>query len=372
MTKQISADELAEMLAKHHNTTTEALEAAAKSIGTLKEEIAVMQQKSLEGHSGAPAKGKSWGEQFVESDAVKNFAAETSRPGRVRIEMKTTITGATDNGGDLWTPARDAVVMMPKRRLTVRDLLPTIRVTTGSVEYPKQTTRTNNAGMVAETTTKPESALAWSLETAPIRTIAHWIPASRQILDDAPQLRGIINTELLYGLGLKEESQLLVGDGTGQNILGLVPQATAYSAPYSIADLNEIDVIGLAILQTALAEFPADGVVLNPSDWMRMRMLKNSQGDYILGDPTKAVTPVLFGVPLVPTQAMAPRKFLVGNFQAAATLYDRWTPRVEVSTEHDDFFIKNLVAILAEERIGLGVKQEDALVYGDIDAGLSA
>jgi len=325
MTKQITADELAEMLAKHHNTTTEALENAAKSIGAIKEEIAVMQQKSLEGHKGGPAKEKSWGEQFTESDQVKSFAAETSRPGRVRIEMKSTITGATDNGG-----------------------------------------------MVAETTTKPESALAWSLETAPIRTIAHWIPASRQILDDAPQLRGIINTELLYGLGLKEESQLLTGDGTGQNILGMVPQATAYSAPYSIADLNEIDVIGLAILQTALAEFPADGVILNPSDWMRMRMLKNSQGDYILGDPTKAVTPVLFGVPLVPTQAMTARKFLVGNFQAAATLYDRWAPRVEVSTEHDDFFIKNLVAILAEERIGLAVKQQGALVYGDIDAGLSA
>jgi HK97 family phage major capsid protein len=58
-------------------------------------------------------------------------------------------------------------------------------------------------------------------------------------------------------------------------------------------------------------------------------------------------------------------KFLVGNFQAAATLYDRWAPRVEVSTEHADFFVRNLVAVLAEERIGTAVKQAKALTYGD-------
>ena len=74
---------------------------------------------------------------------------------------------------------------------------------------------------------------------------------------------------------------------------------------------------------------------------------------------------MLFGLPIVATQAMAVDKFLVGNFAAAATLYDRWTPRVEVSTEHSDFFVKNPVAaILAEVRIGLAVRRPAALTYG--------
>jgi HK97 family phage major capsid protein len=98
---------------------------------------------------------------------------------------------------------------------------------------------------------------------------------------------------------------------------------------------------------------------------MRMRLLKDGDGKYILGDPAANVPSVLFGLPVVPTQAMTIDKFLVGNFQRAATLYDRWTPRVEVSTEHADFFTRNLVAILAEERIALANKNPAALTYGD-------
>lgn len=81
-----------------------------------------------------------------------------------------------------------------------------------------------------------------------------------------------------------------------------------------------IDTVGLAILQNALADFPADGIVMHPSDWMRIRLLKDADGKYILGDPQAVITPALFGLPVVATQAMAADKFLVGNFQAAATL----------------------------------------------------
>ena len=126
-----------------------------------------------------------------------------------------------------------------------------------------------------------------------------------------------------------------------------------------------LDTVGTAILQAALAEFPADGIILHPADWMRIRLLKDADGRYILGDPQATVAPNLFGVPVVATQAMAVDSFLVGNFMAAATLYDRWAARVEVSTEHADFFTRNLVAILAEERLGLAIKQRSALVYGD-------
>ena len=269
--------------------------------------------------------------------------------------------------GPLGLPAyQDGVNAIPKRRLTVRDLLPVVQITTGAVEYPSQTNRVNNAANVVEGDAKPESAYGWTMETVTPKIIAHWVPASRQILDDAPQLRDIIDTELLYGLGLREESQLLNGSGTGENLEGLVTAATPYAAPFDPAGTETmLDTIALAILQNALADEPADGIVIHPSDWMRMRLLKDADGKYILGDPATAVAPVLFGLPVVATQAMAIDKFLVGNFRRAATLYDRWVPRVEVSTEHADFFTRNLVAILAEERIALAQKNAAALTYGD-------
>ena len=163
----------------------------------------------------------------------------------------------------------------------------------------------------------------------------------------------------------EEEAQLLSGDGTGTNLSGLIPNATAFSDPLTLSTPTAIDMIGAAILQCALADFPADGIMIHPSDWMRMRLMKDADDKYILGDPQTNVTPALFGLPIVATQAMAVDTFLVGSFRAAATLYDRWAARVEVSTEHADYFTRNLVAILAEERLGLAVKQPAALIHGD-------
>jgi len=317
--------------------------------------------------TGYAADVGTWGDQFANSEGLKAFAEEQSRPARFRLDVKSTITTGSTSGGPTGNqPFRDNANQMPQRRMRVRDLLPTIGITTGSVEYPAQTTRTHAAAMVAEGAEKPEAAYGWTMRTVTPKVIAHWVPASRQILDDAPQLKGMVDTELLYGLALKEEEQLLYGSGSGENLNGMVTQATAFSAPIDPAGTETmLDTVALAILQNSLADEPADGIIIHPSDWMRMRLLKDADGKYILGDPAANVPAVLFGLPVVPTQAMTIDKFLVGNFQRAATLYDRWTPRVEVSTEHADFFTRNMVAILAEERIALAVKNALALTYGD-------
>jgi HK97 family phage major capsid protein len=304
------------------------------------------------------------GKQFTNNPELKGFADRQGR-GRFEMQIKATITTGSSSAGALTDPTRDGLVTLPQRRLTVRNLLPVINVTTGSVEYPRLVTRPGAAAPVAEAALKPESEMALDLQTAPIRTIAHWIPASRQILDDAPQLRGLIDSELLYGLKLKEEEQLLYGSGTGQNLNGMVTQATAFAPPITITSPNMIDNIGLAILQTALTDLEPDGVVVSSADWMRMRLLKDADGHYLLGAPGQNVAPVLFGLPVVATPAMTVDKFLVGAFQAAGTIYDRWQARVEVSTEHADYFVRNMVAILCEERIGLAVKRPLALTYGD-------
>ena len=326
-----------------------------------------MAQKMVRGTYGGETREQTWGEQFVQSDGLKAFADVTSSPSRFRMDVKATITTGSTSGGPVASqPYRDAVNPMAQRRLVVRDLLPVVQISTGAVEYPKMTTRTNAANTVAEGALKPESAYGWTMETVTPKVISHCVPASRQILDDAPQLRDVIDTELLYGLGLKEEEQLLNGSGTGENLQGLVTAATAYVAPFDPAGTETmLDTLALAILQNALADEPADGIVIHPSDWMRMRLLKDADGKYLLGDPGAAVAPVLFGLPVVATQAMTIDKFLVGNFRRAATLYDRWAPRVEISTEHSDFFTRNLVAILAEQRLALAQKNAAAVTYGD-------
>jgi HK97 family phage major capsid protein len=343
---------------------------ALKSADTANHIIFDIEQKMAQrgGPEGVPIEQKSWGEQFTEraADELKNFAEDHSRPGRLRMELKTTITtDATSAGAAAGQAYRDSIVGMPTRQLRVRDLIPTVGISTGEFEFARQTVRTNAANTVAEGALKPESAYGWEMDRGTPKVIAHWVPASRQILDDAPQLRGLIDTELRYGLSLKEDAQLLAGDGTGQNLSGLIPNATAYSAPFTVTGGTMLDTIGLGMLQTTLADFMPTGIVMHPSDWMRIRLLKNADGEYLLGDPGSTVDPRLFGLPVVATTSMTIDKFLIGAFPQAATIYDRWAPRVEVSTEHADFFTRNLVAILCEQRLGLAVKQAKALVYGD-------
>jgi HK97 family phage major capsid protein len=374
--KKDGADPFELLTKKFGDLTDETLKRignADQGIAEVKERLISMDQKlarASEFGSGSAAPAPSWGREMVETMGAEIKALSETNQGRVGLNVKATLTTGISSGGAIDIPTRDATVGMPQQRLTVRNLLNVISISTGSVEYASQTTRPTAAAMVAEGALKPESAIDWELKTTSAKVIAHWIKASRQVLEDAPQLRDLIDSELRYGLALKEEQQLLNGDGTGANLLGMIPSATTFVDPIGPTAMETmIDVIGKAILQSAMADFPATGIVIHPADWWRMRLLKDAEGRYLLGDPQAVIQPSLFGLPVVATKAMIIDKFLVGDFPSAGTLYDRWAPRVEVGYVNDDF-VRNLTTILAEERIAYATKQGKALTYGDFGFGV--
>lgn len=341
---------------------------ALDEAGTAKGIMMELEQKMARSahYGGGRAAPLTWGRQVADSDQVKALEAVTgSQPGRVKIEVKD-ITTATDSGGALDNAMRDPTVnALPGRTPRIRNLLTTLNTNSGNVEYVNQTTRDNQAAPQVEGALKAESDYAWELTNLPIRTIAHWTKASVQVLADAPQLQSIIDTELRYGLALAEDNQLLNGDGTGVNLNGLITNATAFSDPLSVSSPTMIDTVGTGILQVSLADFMPNGIVMHPSDWMRIRLLKNADDEYLLGDPQSNPSPLLFGLPVVATTAMSVDKFLIGDFRAAATLYDREGANVALSTEDGDNFVRNMLTIRCEERLGLAIKQATALSYGD-------
>jgi HK97 family phage major capsid protein len=340
--------------------------------GELQAQLTHAQQvlAKLETRGQEDGRPQSLGEQFVNDEAVRAFLARTNPRGRVDVTFNAAITSITTNtdgaAGDLVQNTRlPGVVALPQRRMTVRDLLSPGRMDGSTLEYVKETGFTNNAAPVAENAVKPESSMKFDLVTTSAKVIAHWVKASRQILDDASQLQSIVDQRLRYGLAYVEEQQLLNGDGTGQNLLGIVPQASAYTAPITVSGATIIDQIRLALLQAELAEYPSTGIVMNPKDWTRVELLKDSQGRYIIGNPQGNAAASLWGIPVVTTPAMQEGKFLAGAFRLGAQLFDRWEARVEVSTENQDDFIRNMVTILAEERLALAVYRPEAFVYGD-------
>lgn len=320
--------------------------------------------------AGGDTQHQTYGQQFTQSDEFKAFAGKTTPRGRVDMTFNAAITSVTTDtdgaAGDLVQTTRvPGIIAPPDRRMTVRDLITPGRMDGNALEYVKETGFTNLAGMVAEGAKKPESSMKFDLVSTTAKVIAHYVKASRQILSDASQLASYIDGRLRYGLAFKEEQQLLNGDGTGQNLLGIIPQATAYVAPFTLADATVIDQVRLAMLQAQLAEYPASGIVMNPIDWARIETLKDTTGRYIIGNPQGTIGASLWNLPVVTTQAIEEDKFLTGAFRLGAQVFDRWQARVEVATENEDDFVKNLVTILAEERLALAVYRPEAFVYGD-------
>lgn len=305
------------------------------------------------------------GQMVAASEEVKAFAANGAR-GTVKITVQNAITSLDTSAGGLIAPSRETeIVRLPRMQPRVRSLLNQGRTTSNLVQYPRQTTRTNAAAVVAEGDQKPESNYVWELADAPVRTIAHWVPIARQAMDDAAQLQTELDSELRYGLDRAEDEELLNGDGTGQHLEGLVTAATAYSAAFTLTNATNIDTLRLAILQAELADYPVDGMVLNPTDWARIELTKDSTGQYVFANVLQLAGPTLWGRPVVSTSAMDVDTFLVGAFQAAATIYDRMDTEVLISSEDRDNFIKNMLTARAEKRLAIAIKRAAALITGD-------
>lgn len=362
-------------LEKGEQLTVSAKQSADEALVKFNELSATMteieQKLARRGGGDGDNERKSVGRLFTEAEDVKSFMDRAPSKGSVQFGTKALITSlSTDSlgsAGDLIVPDRqDGIVAPPQRRMTVRDLLTPGRTSSNSIQYVQETGFVNNAATVAEGNLKPQSDIKFDLLTKPVATIAHWVQASKQILSDAAMLESYIDGRLRYGLAYVEELQLLKGDGTGSNLLGMIPQAVAYNPPLMPpAGTTMIDKLRYAMLQAVLAEYPATGHVLNPIDWAKIETTKDAAGGYIIGNPADGTDPRLWRLPVVETPAQTANKFLTGAFKLAAQVFDREDANVALSTDDRDNFVRNLVTILAEERLGLAVYRPEALVYGD-------
>lgn len=288
---------------------------------------------------------------------------------RADITSSNTTVGAGRSSGTSLVPGmRVPGILAPfNQRLTIRDLCTQIRTTSNSVEWARETGFTNNARPVTETTTKPKSDLEFNLLTSPVRTIAHFFKISTQMLSDVPLMASYIGARGTHGLKLKEEAQLLTGNGTGQNLNGIVPQATAFSPAFTTVAEQAFDRVNQALGQVELASAVPDAVVLHPSDWRAMLGIKNGQEDYISQQsPFGLQEQRLWNVPTVTSLSMAPGEFLVGQFANNAMIFDRWDVEVRISTENSDDFERNLASVLVESRLAFALTSPEAMVSGDL------
>ncbi len=315
--------------------------------------------------------GKSIGQQFIEANGYKELLNHGLKGNWTSgdVEVKTTLTeGTTGSPGGGYQLTQGTPMQLPGiqqinfRQLTIADLFPSGTTNSPLIRYLVETAVTNAAAAVAEGGLKPESALSFGKVDGTLHKLATFLPVSDEMLEDFAQIRSYIDARLALFIKLAEEAQLLSGDGTGANLVGLLNRAglaanIAKGTAPSVAGDNAMDAIYRQITVIRTTQFlEPDAIAIDPVGWQNITLAKNSQGAYYANGPfMDATTPNLWGKRVAVTPAMATTTALVGAFQQGGQIFRKGGLTVEASNSHADFFQRNLTAIRAEERLELAV-----------------
>lgn len=337
---------------------------------------------------GARERVKSLGLQVVESAQFKSMVPANGHiPNGTRVQsnpipVKALIVGGstTSAGAFVVTDRQADVEMLGRRALTIRDAISVRQTGSDSVEYVVQTSHVNNAAPVAEATTaagrtsaaaagplvpvvgggyKPEGSWVFAKANATVKTIAEWVPSTKRALSDVAALSGLIDQELRADLAEAEETQVLRGDGTGENLPGILTNPNIQSQVF-VTDLFVTIRKALTKART-IGRVNPNAIGLNPADVETVDLARDTTGQFYGAGPFAMGPRTLWGVPILESEAFTAGQALVGDYKKAV-LWDREQTSVTFSDSHDDFFIRNLVAILAEERVGFGVTRPTAFV----------
>lgn len=355
-------------LGKAHDEVKAEVKAVSESFQKLQADFTTLAQKGFKIQSAD--KPLSPGDEFVKSPQFKAFVEGKGEVSRVRYEVQDNITSAkstTINSGATTFPMQmPGVIPGGFVPLTVRQALRTIPVSTNAVNSLRENTWTNSAAEASEGSAKKESDITFDNYDVPIRTIAHWLKVSNQLLADAPAIVAYIETRLRDGLAQRIESQIINGNGTSPNISGLTDTGN-FTAFTPESDENLVDSINRAKYTLWAAGFPPDLAIVNPADWGAMERTREgaNSGTYLYGMPGMNAGMNPFGVRVVLSTYVQQGKFIIGAMAPTVVLYERSGTVIEMGYVNADF-TNNLVTIRAEERLGLGIERPAAIYYGDI------
>lgn len=375
--RDLTSDELTEIEGKvtEAKSIGDTLAAASKAAGIFAEldGMAASVPADNSGKGGhQEVQAKTIGEHFIKH-AHERMLEFKGRSGvtvdapefEIKANTDTHVIGGWTEGAPFLTDFDRTIVQAYRTRLTIADLLGKGTLQGNAISYLVEAAMEGDFGMVAEGGAKPQIHFVNPTQvTDALKKIAGFIKLTDEFLEDADFLASEINNRLLYRLAFKEEQQLLNGDGTGQNIVGLLNRSGIQTETSAGPTDNEDAVFRAHTKIEENSGLPVDGIVINPTDYQTIRLRKDGNGQYYGGGPFAGqygnggvpMQPPLWGFRTVVTPAIAAGTCLVGSYQLASTMYRKGGVRVESATQHATDFTSNLVTIRAEERVALAVR----------------
>jgi HK97 family phage major capsid protein len=293
---------------------------------------------------------KSIGEYFVESAAYKN--RDQNAVATMDLDaagLKTLMTTAAG-----WAPESiriPRVELDPQRPIAIADRVPFFTTAQAAVVYMEETTFTNNAAEAAEGAAFGEAALVLTERTSTVRKIAVQIPITDEQLEDVSQVGAYVNQRLSYMIRARLDSQIIAGNGTApnlegtNNVTGITTQAKG-SDPTPDAVYKAIR----ACRATGFAEPSA--VLVHPNDWQDIRLLRDTNGNYIWGPPSAAAPEQIWGVPVTVSAAVTENTITLGDYAGFSGLYVRRGVDLQVGYTGSQF-VEGEKTVRADMRVAL-------------------
>ena len=364
---------LSDLSTKRAEDEKQAADLAAQ-IKTLSEEQTKLGKKMLELQQGAQTVAaskeapKTLGMQFIKCQAYADLMA-----GKLTKATLAAASPVTTPAGSVPVDYR-GIKGEPELPNVVTAAFPHVPTQSNAISYLKESAFTNSAAETAEGTAKPESKMEFTEADAQVRTIAHYIRVTKQLAEDAPALAAYINSRMMYGLNRRIEKQLLVGDGTGQNLSGIFTSGNYTEHGFTQANMPEgstvLDLIRRCAATMRKTGYTPSVVFLNPMDFDTLRGMKDSNGGYLMGSPLQAGTDIRpWGLRVIESPEVAEGTFMVADPQMGATIYDRTAPVIEMFEQDSDNVTKNLYTVRCETRMAFAVESANCFIGGDLEIG---
>jgi HK97 family phage major capsid protein len=391
-----------ELIEKNHKDTTEQITAvktaSEKAIGDAKNEIKTdfetriteaksTSQKALEKAEeiekkaatngiGGQGQAKSYAVEIEEK--LISVKGQLLKGTKFSVELDRKAVGNMSSSGNLTgsyfvaPTVVPGVFVQPYNQVHMRNLLPIGNTISNTIRYVRDNGGEGGPAMVAEGGSKPQMDRDLAILDANVRKVATHLRLPEEMIEDIPYI-----TTFLTNIGTEEvlaveDTQILYGDGTGQNLSGLFTNATAFAAPATaiVASPNRFDVLRAARLQIKRAKRNANFALVSPLDYYMMTSAKDSTGNYILQGGGNGLIPSLDGVPIIEMNQVVDNDFLVGD-RLSAEIDFRSNIQVRFFEQDQDNAIKNLVTIVIEERLALPIYYSTGLVKGTFTAGIT-
>jgi HK97 family phage major capsid protein len=354
------------------NDYNEKMEAATKRMDAIEMES----KKTLSGVNTKTFKGQI--EAAIKDGAIEALVKGNTNAARFEIKAGDMTMANAYTGVVAGETVIEDFKFDPSRSVHVRTLLPIGNTDSQTIRFPKESAYDDGAAATAQGSTLGASDFDITATSVNVEKIGTFMRITEEMLNDTPGLSSYLSARVPGKVLSVEDTEILNGDGSSPNLDGLFTDGTAFvtgsgGAFYqSVESANEFDVLIAALNQLALANYQADTILLNPTDFHKIVLLKSTANEYLKNQIVQGIQPAINGVPITLNTAVTAGKFLVGNLAQASQLWVRDGLGIEFSREDSTNFRDGFVTVRAQERVALTNYSPNAIVQGTFSTAKTA